>query len=783
MRLVKLTICLGILLVSVARADLSDYLGSPITAIKLSATAAADSFLVYNSSGLMPGEILTAAKIQDAIKKIYALGLFSDVDIYAEKGARGVELSIMVKAYPRLDKILIRGNDSIKSKTIKDKLTIIEGRIVSPGAVNSNVQIIKDLYEDKGYLMAEVESEFVPAADDPGKIRLTFSVKEGRKVKVRAISISGNKNFTDDKIRSKMSTKIKSFLRSGTFDREKFKEDKTKILDFYKNEGFVDAVIIADSVNYGEFKKMQYSVFGGTTYVASPDLDIKLYIDEGERYYFGDFSWEGNTVIGDDKIAAVFTVKQSEHYNQNKYDNMLFKIYEMYQNEGYLYARVDEKKAPRDNRLDVHFQITENQPVHVNMIKIQGNSKTKEKVIRRELKIKPTDIFKRSVLGRSLRDIMILNFFGNVTPDMEVLENGDIDLIIKVEEKPTGQFQVGAGYSAQDKLVGTLGLGMPNFFGGGQTITLDAEFGKLRNTFSISYFEPWFRDSPTSIGLSVFYQERDWYDWFTEGRRGGSIRLGRRLNWPDNYFKVFSSYSLEEIKYFSISQSYIADNEDNPYSVDKTAWPQRSSSLSLTLERDSRDLSQFATRGADIYWTGELGGTVLGGDWNYWKQLAGVDYYYTPFWKFTLALRGKWGLLAGIYHGEDDVPYSERFTPGGTDPDGIIRGYEDSRIGPITAAGGYLGGRSEVIYNLELTVPLAEQQFYVLLFADAGNAYRTGDELRQNFYKNFYKSAGLGFRVVAPMIGIIGFDFGIPFNGPKKDQGKIRPHFQIGRGF
>ncbi|NLI15830.1 MAG: BamA/TamA family outer membrane protein, partial [candidate division Zixibacteria bacterium] len=143
--------------------------------------------------------------------------------------------------------------------------------------------------------------------------------------------------------------------------------------------------------------------------------------------------------------------------------------------------------------------------------------------------------------------------------------------------------------------------------------------------------------------------------------------------------------------------------------------------------------------------------------------------------------KGKWGLVAGIKHGDGDVPFSERFTPGGTDTDGLIRGYNDSEIGPRSASGGYLGGRSEVIYNAELTVPIAEQQFYVLLFADAGNAYLTGDGLRDHMFSNFYKSAGFGFRVVAPMIGIIGFDFGYPFNGDNR--GKLKPHFQIGRGF
>jgi outer membrane protein insertion porin family len=248
---------------------------------------------------------------------------------------------------------------------------------------------------------------------------------------------------------------------------------------------------------------------------------------------------------------------------------------------------------------------------------------------------------------------------------------------------------------------------------------------------------------------------------------------------------MFTSYRLEELKYYSWTSKYVSDNAENPYSVDKTEWPQRSSVFSLSIERDSRDLAQFATKGFDAYWTGEIGGTVFGGNWDYWKQILGTEFYYTPFWKFTLALRTKWGFMRGIYDNDRGVPYSERFTPGGTDTDGIIRGYDDSRVGPTTASGGFVGGRTEAIYNLELVIPIADQQFYTLLFADAGMAFRTGDEFKDNFYKykSLYKSVGFGFRVVAPMIGIIGFDFGIPFNGPQIDRGNLKPHFQIGRGF
>jgi outer membrane protein insertion porin family len=340
---------------------------------------------------------------------------------------------------------------------------------------------------------------------------------------------------------------------------------------------------------------------------------------------------------------------------------------------------------------------------------------------------------------------------------------------------------VGAGYSATDKLVGTVGVGIPNFLGGGQTISFNVDYGSNRSTFDLEYYEPWLFDTPTSIDLNAYYQERDYSDWFTEGRRGGSVRVGRRLRWPDNYTRVYGSYRLEDLKYYNYSSTYLSENKDNPYSVDKVSWPQITSVLGLSFERDSRDLAQFATKGSVYSWSGDIAGTVLGGNWNYWKQIFQAQYYYTPYWKFTFSAKAKWGIMDGIRHGDNDVPYSERFTPGGTDPDGVIRGYSDSRVGPRTPSGGYLGGRGEVIYNLELTVPVSEQQFYALLFADAGNAYLTGDGLKRNLASNFYKSVGFGFRVVAPMIGIIGFDFGYAFNG--EDKGKIRPHFQIGRGF
>jgi outer membrane protein insertion porin family len=754
-------------IISVASAtELADYLGQTITAIELSDSVGADSFLVLNSSGLVPGEILTADKLQESVKRIYAIGLFADVIIKGEKAGNGVKLRIETKQYPRLSEIRYKGNKKVKTKNLKKQVNFAEGRIVSPGAVKNSVEAIKKFYESKGYLLAKVESSIEQDKANPERVILTMQINEGQKVRIKNITFTGNTKFNDDKLRGKLGNKRKSFFRGGSFDSEKYIEDKKKVVDFYKERGYIDAVVTGDSIWYSDDLRWMY---------------IRMKISEGPLYYFGKFSWKGNSVLDDSRVSSAFKIKEGQTYNEDKYQKSLSKLYELYQDEGYWYTRIDEHKSPRDTILDVDFAISEGNPAYVKMINITGNTKTKEKVIRRELKIKPDTIFKRSMLTRSLRDVMILNFFKDVQPDLAVRDDNNIDLTLKIEEKETGTFSMGAGYSAQDKLVGTVGLGFPNFFGGGQTVSLDAEYGSARLTFNLSYFEPWFRDTPTSIGLNIYYQERIYTDWFTEGTRGGSAQVGRRLRWPDNYCRVYAGYRLEELKYYSWTSSYVADNIDNAYSVDKFSWPKISSVATLSLERDSRDLAQFATKGSVYSWTGNLAGTVLGGSYDYWKQIYQIHYYYTPFWKFSLSAKGKWGLVAGINRGDGDIPFSERFTPGGTDTDGLIRGYNDSEIGPRSASGGYLGGRSEVIYNAELTVPIAQQQFYVLLFADAGNAYLTGDELKDHMFSKFYKSAGFGFRVVAPMIGIIGFDFGYPFNGDNK--GKIKPHFQIGRGF
>ncbi|MCP4634473.1 MAG: outer membrane protein assembly factor BamA [candidate division Zixibacteria bacterium] len=721
----------------------------------------ADRNLIINSGRIAQGSILNAALVQDAIRSVYALGLFSDVSVDGIASESGVDVIIKVTEYPKVQRIEFKGNKKLKAKDLKEEMTIFEGRLISPKDVKDNIRKIKDLYEEKGYLLAEISSD-VEETDSTGYVKLAFKINENKKVKIKKITIHGNKIFSDKKIRGKMKNKQDSFWRSGNFNREEYAEDHNLIVDFYKKQGYVDAYIVSDSIYYTEDKA---------------GMLIDITVNEGMRYRFGNYSFIGNDYYSNEDLKKAIKFEPLEVFNQEKYDESMANLHTAYQDEGYWYARInDEINNTAGYTVNVRYRIYEGNPVYVRLIKIQGNTKTHDKVIRRELSIVPNTIFRRSVLGRSLRNVMVLNYFGNAVPDWEILPDGNINLVIKVEEKPTGQASVGAGYSERDKLVGTIGLGIPNFRGRGQTVTLNWDFGSRRNSIDLGFSEPWMFGTPTSFGVNVYQIIRDYYGDFDETRRGFSLRLGRRLKWPDNYFSTYTRYRFEDLEYSDFSESFKDEYKDYPNSVINNS-KYKTSSIAFSLSRDSRDLSQFATRGSVNSVTTELAGGLLGGDWSYHKEIFDSHWYFNTIWGFVLVLKGKFGMIAE-YDGGSDVPYSDRFSPGGTDPDGEVRGYDDGSAGPLTQGGYYKRGRSEVIYNIEYQIPISDQQLYGLLFFDAGNSY---DHISDTRPFDLKRSYGLGFRIVVPMVGIMGFDFAYALDPPEK--GNWRPHFQIGRGF
>jgi outer membrane protein insertion porin family len=761
-----------------------------ISKIEVEGNRSVDKSLIVNMSGLGIGAELDPAAIQDAIKRLYAMNLFSDIQIQGKESEGEIELFIQVREYPRVSSIEISGNKKIKTADIKEKLSITLGKVISPLDVKTDVDKIKSIYREKGYLTAQIESEVV-LSDKEGEVVLKFKINEGKKVRIKKIFVEENQILKDSKIKKQMKNKEDRWWRGGGFDPEKFEEDKEKILEFYKKNGFLDAQIVSDSIWYAPNQK---------------DMFIQMVLTEGEKYKFGETSWEGNKLFSLDKLNRQVKFKEGEIYNQEKYEETLANIYSLYQEEGYIYLVVEDKTTTKGNLVNIHYQITEGVPANVHKINIEGNTKTKEKVIRRELSILPGQRFRRSLLMRSIRDVTYLNFFANVEPNYEVLENDDIDLSIKVEEKPTGQIMFGAGYSARDKLVGNIGLGIPNLLGNGQDLKLSWDFGKTTQTVEISFTEPWFRDTRTSVGFDIYQINRKWTDEFTEETRGFALRLGRRLSWPDNFFRVYWSYTWELLRYYDfindvtrpshplgqvnlpLSFDHVFEFIHPSSSVNSLAyvkWPRKNASTSFSIVRDSRDLPQFATKGSIFSWRTQFAAEFLGGNLAYHKHIFETRYYLKTFWKLVLAFHARVGVLDGR---DKEAPelYSERFSPGGTYPDGMIRGYSDGSVGPTDSLGNLLRGRSVLVYNIEYQFPVVEQQIYGLFFADAGNAWLSGRAIRPFALKHksnldLFRSGGIGARMVVPGMGVIGFDFAYGFDHAGK--GEWRPHFQFGTTF
>jgi outer membrane protein insertion porin family len=735
-----------------------------IGSVEVVGNTSADKNLILSVAGLHSGESIDFEKIQNAIKAIYGLRLFSDVQIWGEEQVDKINLTVKVTEYPRIRQILIEGNDKIKKDDILEVLTIKEGEIASPSQVQDGLNKILDLYHQKKFPLAQVETD--PISHSSGDLVLKYTVKEGPKVKLKNVLITGNRAFKSSKLKGKLKLKVDNF-------EEKFQEGKENLISFYKDNGYVDATIVAESVWYSPDKKL---------------MNVWLAVSEGPRYHFGNVSVEGEKLFSEGTLLRRMKFKAGEVYSQKKYEESLQALSELYFEEGHIYLQVRDEVKTDQQKVNIHLSLVEGLPAHVNLINVEGNTKTKEKVIRRELFLKPGDLFRRSLLMRSIRNVMVLNYFANVTPNFEVLPNGDVDLVLKIEEKPTGQISFGAGYSERDKLVGTIALGIPNLFGNGQNVDFNWDFGKRRNSFSLSYTDPWFRDTPTTFGFDIFSIDRRGYsNEYTEKSRGFGLRAGKRLTWPDNYFRVVGRYRIERINYDDFSDVFIArlqlaDSLNWEERLEDLKDPQITSAIDFTIVRDSRDLIQFATRGSVASANTEIGGSFIGGDWNYIKETIDLRKYIKVIGKLVLYGRAKFGIVDSWKDDiESNISFTERFTPGGIDPDGLVRGYPDSWIGPRSRDGFPLA-RSMAVYNLELQIPIAEQQIYVILFTDAGNAWLTGKEAQLvSFSGGLYRSVGFGVRLVVPMLGMIGFDYGYGFDYPFSDKGRI--HFQFGQQF
>ncbi len=742
-----------------------------ILGLSVTGNTTSDASVLRMSSGLREGQELAFDEVQKSIRQLWALGLFSDIRVlFDRRTAEGVYMTIVVKEYPRLDRVVLEGNKKIKSEDLEKEVGFFRGQVLSPSQITGAKKRLLKMYADKGYTLAAIDSRQYDSTEKEGRSVLHLTISEGKKVQIKKINFFGNVAFDDGKLRKQLKeTKEDRWYRGADFDMTKFEEDKGKVLEFYANNGYRDAEIIRDSLYYNEAKE---------------DMFIDLWVREGMQYKVGNITWEGNVLFPEKHLVSLLELNTGDVFSQEKFTKSIHeKIGGAYYDLGYIYAGIQPVENLRgEDTLDIHFMINEGEPVRIRDIRISGNSRTKERVIRRELLIRPGMIFSKELLMRSHRELMVLNYFANVTPDVVPVDEKNLDLTFKMEEKSTDTANLSAGWSELDRLIGSVGLGMTNLFGNGQQLGLDWNFGRFYRAFNLSFTEPWFLSTPTLIGVSLYDTKREpYYIGYKQESRGFSFRLGRRFIWPDNYFRGDWIYRLDETNLSDFSSYY---KELNPNNIVFEQWPLTSSGITQILSRNSLNHAEFPTAGSSVSLSTELAGGFFGGNVGYHKHIFSVEYFFPSiFDKLIILSRAKVGFM-GRLGTTGRIPYLEYFFMGGSglsraEP---LRGYED----PL--AGGYYyseGGRVMMKTTFELRFPvITNPMAFGLLFMEAGNTWL---DLGHTDPFDLRRSVGIGARIFMPMVGMLGFDYAYGFDNidtaTGEKRGAWKPHFVFGRGF
>jgi outer membrane protein insertion porin family len=716
---------------------------------------------VRNSIGLKEHSEFSLQDIQQAIKNLYKSGFFKNVDFYLiNETDSSASLLCLITEYPTVEIIEFTGNKKFKQKDFEEKITIKKGMPCKDALVFENVQIIKKLYAEKGFLLADIQTEIIPTRI-PGNVLVKFKINEGSKVVLKKIFFKGNKDIKEGKLKWVFKTKERQFFWGGDFDKEKMKKNLDSLIIFYNNQGYINAYVVKDSIWFENNNK---------------ELYLLIEINEGKKYYTGDFFFSGNKIMETSDLERLVLVKKGKPFIKSKFEETKEYIASFYREEGYLWVQVREQLNYRNDTIDVTFDITEGKAAIVRKIDVTGNLKTKEKVIRREMAVLPGEKYKQSYVMRSVRNIYQLNFFSNVKPDLKPNDDGTVDLEFNVQEKDNiGQLSLGASYSEVDGFMGTFTTSIPNFRGEGQKLDLSFEYGQRRQDVSLGFTEPWAFNTPTSLYGSIYYLKRSYYGDLTQYGFIGNV--SRRLKWPDDYFSVSIGYELAWKEESDTQRTYF------PSSASKLQPRGVSSKLSLSLNRDDTDMPKFPNQGSRFNISPEIAG--LAGDYKYIKTQVNYDWYFPLFWKFVLCTRAKFGVFS-FFPGSDTIKYSryDAFRGGGSwITDGIIRGYDDMTFG------GYYHpekGLSLMAIGAEVRFPVLEQVLYLSVFGDIGN---TWESISQINFLDVYPGAGFGIRIDIPMLGLLGFDLGYGFRNPQSfSHFDTRPNgwkfgFQLGRGF
>lgn len=720
----------------------------------------------------LEGEPLSFEMVRQDVKELFKSGFFYDVIVDQEDGGDGTVLTYTVVEKPSIVGIEYKGNSEVEDTALSEASGLKAYQILDYTKIREAVQKMEKLYEEKGYFLARINHSLVTVKENES-VNLRFDIEENEMVKVKRVSFIGNKRLGSSKLKSVMATQEGGFFSfmggSGSFKQDAFDRDM-QILNFlYFNEGFVQVKIDRPQVYVTPDKKGIY---------------ITIRVDEGDQFDIGGVDFTGDLLFSNEELMAQVGVKEGNQFVYETLQNDLRVLQAKYGDLGYAFANIIPRTSIRekDKRVDVTFEIDKGNKVYIGRINVLGNTKTRDKVVRREFQINEGELYNETRKRESIANVKRLGYFEDVTLNTRTPKgnNDRMDIDIVVKERNTGTIQVGAGYSTYAGFVFNGQVSQTNLLGKGQKLSVSLDLSKKQSQFNVNFTEPYFRDTEWSVGFDA-YQSRRILSEYEETKNGGAIRIGHPLA---PYLKGFLRYKIDDTDIKLSSEG------------DPTIFPVETvngvtSSVTVTLEYDKRD-DRFAPKDG-LFSSLNLEYAGLGGDLSYTKGFGTFRYYKRLFWDVIWRNNLTYGFIQSNDPSKSE-PFNELFLLGGANS---LRGYDWFSIGKkvrsqkaydeaIAAGDQYAsytalrpyGGTQQFYYNLEFQFPLiSEANINGVVFYDIGNA---DDALALS---DFRSDAGFGFRWFSP-IGPLRFEWGFPFERKLQfREDSINFQFAIGAPF
>lgn len=760
---------LSLLLASISWQALAYADGEKLVEIRIQGNRRIESAAILNVVKMHAGDTLDNDKTDADIKAIFKLGHFQDVKALKEESDKGIVLVYSVQEKAIVREITFEGNKEITTEKLKEALEFKQNSVFSAKDLAKSVAKIKKMYGDEGYYLADVQTQIKKGLSS--ELSVTVKIIEGDKILIKEIRLDGIKAFSDRKIKGVMETKEKWFMSwltgAGTYKEEVLKNDALLISDYYLNNGYINVKVGEPVVKLNETKTA---------------LDVFIGVTEGEQYRIGAIGFKGELIDPEADLRKKLKSEQGEVFNRSILRTDIGTLTDVYGDKGYAFATINPqtRQDTEKKTIDLTFDVEKGELVYIERINIAGNPKTRDKVVRREVRVTETGLYSATGLKRSKQNLMNLGFFeeANIATAKGSASN-KLNVNVDVKEKPTGTFSIGGGYSSLDGFIGQGSIQQANFLGLGLKANLSASIGGSSQTYALGLTDPYFMDTKWTLGGDLYRSERD-YDDYSRRLIGGDIKAGYPIN---DYVGTFLMYKFEIKDIYNPGSAYQTYHDiygNDTYPLGKTT----TSSVYSSITHNNTDYRIDPSTGMINSFSLEYAG--LGGNNKYARVITDHTYFH-PIYKRLIAS----SKLTLGYIGEvgQTVPIDEKFYLGGIYS---LRGYRARTVSPTTSQRAfddednqsiqqlYMGGNTEAFGNVEITVPLIpEAGLKGVAFFDYGNSFNDASKV----FDTMLMSYGGGIRWASP-IGPLRLEYGVPINPRKNiDSTSGRLEFSIGSMF